>query len=125
MAVFTDQADGLRTLLETAPPSEGQIRDLDFMLVLGELFTLVVYGALILEEARLRDLPVDTIDQIFDVLVRDFSAHAIGLHGRASSTEDQQALALGAVRKPMVDAERFEGVWGKVRDLAGAYEMPA
>ncbi len=125
VAVFAEQADALRGLLESAPPSEEQIKDLDFMLVLGELFTLVVYGGLILEEAALRGLAEDTVDQIFDVMVRDFSASAISLHGRASSTDAQQAWALGTVRKPAVDAARFASVWAKVRGLAGAYEMKA
>jgi acyl-CoA dehydrogenase len=123
VARFVEQAEGLKTLLTTAPPSEGQITDLDFMLTLGELFTLVVYGQLILEEAALTELPTDTVDQIFDVLVRDFSAYAVALHGRSSSTEGQQAWALENIRKPLVDENRFASVWGKVRDLAGAYEM--
>ncbi len=123
VARFTEQADALKELLSTAPPSEGQIRDLDFMLTLGELFTLVVYGQLILEQAALDDLAGDVLDQIFDVLVRDFSAYAVALHGRASSTDDQQAWALANVRKPAVDEDRFASVWERVRALAGAYEM--
>jgi acyl-CoA dehydrogenase len=93
------------------------------MLTLGELFTLVVYGQLILEQAQLSGVARDTLDQIFDVLVRDFSAYAVALHGRASSTEAQQAWALAHVRKPVVDADRFASVWEQVRGLAGAYEM--
>jgi acyl-CoA dehydrogenase len=123
VARFTEQADALKQLLATAPPSEDQIRDLDFMLTLGELFTLVVYGQLILEQAALDELPGDVLDQIFDVLVRDYSAYAVALHGRASSTDDQQAWALSNVRKPVVDADRFGEVWERVRGLAGAYEM--
>jgi acyl-CoA dehydrogenase len=123
VARFTEQAEGLKTLLSTAPPSEDQIRDLDFMLTLGELFTLVVYGQLILEQAALSELPADTIDQIFDVLVRDYSSYAVALHGRASSTDAQQEWALAHVRKPVVDADRFAAVWERVRALAGAYEM--
>jgi acyl-CoA dehydrogenase len=123
VARFTEQAEGLKTLLSTAPPSEDQIRDLDFMLTLGELFTLVVYGQLILEQAALTDLPEDTIDQIFDVLVRDYSAYAVALHGRASSTDAQQEWALGHIRKPVVDGDRFAAVWERVRSLAGTYEM--
>ncbi len=123
VARFAEQAEGLTTLLTTAPPSEGQIRDLDFMLTLGELFTLVVYGQLILEQAALRELATDTIDQIFDVMVRDFSAYAAALHGRSSSTDAQQAWALAQVRKPIVSEDRFESVWERVRALAGAYEM--
>jgi len=123
VARFTEQAEGLKTLLSTAPPSEDQIRDLDFMLTLGELFTLVVYGQLILEQAALTELPEDTIDQIFDVLVRDYSAYAVSLHGRASSTAAQQEWALAHIRKPMVDGDRFATVWERVRALAGSYEM--
>jgi acyl-CoA dehydrogenase len=125
VALFVEQAEGLKTLLTTAPPSEEQITDLDFMLTLGELFTLVVYGQLILEEAEVTGLAAETIDQIFDVMIRDFSAYAVALHGRSSSTDGQQAWALENVRKPVVDEDRFATVWGKVRGLAGAYEMRA
>ena len=99
-------------------------RDLDFLLTLGELFTLVVYGQLILEQAALTGLDADTIDQIFDVLVRDFSAYAVTLHGKPSSTEAQQAWALDHVRKPVGDADRFApGLGRRSSAHAGAYEM--
>ncbi|HEX8645274.1 MAG TPA: acyl-CoA dehydrogenase [Thermoleophilaceae bacterium] len=120
---FMEQAEGLVTLLTTAPPVDAQQKDLDFLLTLGELFTLVVYGHLILEQSALADVGVDMIDQIFDVLVRDFSAYAVALHGKASSTEAQQAWALEHVRKPVVDEERFGRIFAQVRGLAGAYEM--
>ena len=94
VARFPEQAEGLVELLSTAPPTEDQQQDLDFLLTLGELFTLVVYGQLILEQAALTDVDSDTIDQIFDVLVRDFSAYAVELHGKASST--RRAGGLGA-----------------------------
>jgi acyl-CoA dehydrogenase len=120
---FTELAEGLRVLLETAPPAEDQATDLDFLLTLGELFTLVPYGQLILERASRIDLDADTLDQIFDVFVRDFSSYAVDLHGKASSTEKQQAWALDHVRKPVADADRATRVFEGVRSLAGAYEM--
>jgi acyl-CoA dehydrogenase len=123
VARFAEQAEGLSTLLTTAPPGEDQQSELGFLLTLGELFTLVPYGQLILEQAGLAGLDDDTVDAIFDVLVRDFSAYAVTLHGHPSSTEDQQAWALAHVRKPVADAERFARVWTRVEALAGAYEM--
>ncbi|MSO41426.1 MAG: acyl-CoA dehydrogenase [Solirubrobacterales bacterium] len=123
VARFSEQADGVRTLLEAAPPGEDQQRDLDFLLTLGELFTLVAYGQLILEQAELTGLDRDVLDQIFDTFVRDFSAYATALHGKASSTDAQQAWALEHVRKPVVDPGRFERSWSRVSGLAGAYEM--
>ena len=68
------------------------------------------------------DLP-ELIDQVFDVLVRDFSAYAVDLHGKAASTMAQQEWALRNVRKPAADPARYDRVWQQVRDLAGAYEM--
>ena len=123
VARFTEQAEELVAFLTKCPPDEKQQADLDFLLNVGHLFTLVVYGQLILEQAALTGLDEDVLDQIFDALVRDFSEYAIALHGKASSTEAQQAWALGAVRKPVVDGDRFGRVWEQVVALSGAYEM--
>jgi acyl-CoA dehydrogenase len=123
VARFREQAEGLATLLTTAPPDPEQQKDLDFLLALADLFTLIPYGQLILEQAEIAGLDTDIIDQVFDVLVRDFSTYAIDLHGKTSSTEAQQEWALAHVRKPVVDAERAARVYGEVRALAGAYEM--
>jgi acyl-CoA dehydrogenase len=123
VARFMEQAEGLSTLLSTAPPSEEQQRELGFLLTLGELFTLVPYGQLILEQAALTGIDADTIDAIFDVLVRDFSGYAVTLHGHSSSSDAQQAWALDHVRKPVGDTDRFSRVWDQVERHAGAYEM--
>ena len=123
VARFTEQAEALRALLTTAPPSEDQQKDLGFLLIVGELFTLVVYGQLILEQAQLDGTDREVVDQVFDVFVRDFSASAVTLHGQASASEAQREWALGAVRPPVGDDERFERVWNRVAALDGAYAM--
>ncbi|WP_370329101.1 acyl-CoA dehydrogenase family protein [Mycolicibacterium hippocampi] len=123
VARFYEQANAFKALLTAAAPDADQQADLDFVLVVGHLFTLVVYGQLILEQAELTGLDRDLLDQIFDVAVRDFSAYAIALHGKPSSTPSQQAWALSAVRKPVADPDRFGRVWEQVRGYDGAYEM--
>ena len=123
VARFTEQAEAFTVLLLTAAPDEEQQKDLDFLLTLGDIFTLIVYGQLILEQARLVDLDDDVVDTIFEVLVRDFSAAVVALHGRAGTTPDQQEWAIGAIRKPVVDAARFDRVWSEVVGLADAYTM--
>jgi acyl-CoA dehydrogenase len=123
VALFTEQAGSLVKLLTEAAPDEAQQADLDFGLALTELFTLIVYGQLVLEQARITGLDDEVTDQIFAVLVQDFSVAAVDLNGKASSTEAQQAIALAALRKPVVDAERFENVWARVRALSGVYAM--
>lgn len=123
VARFYEQALALKELLATAAPDADQQRDLDFVLVVGHLFTLVVYGQLILEQVELKGLDPDLVDQIFDFQIRDFSAHAVALHGKPSSTAEQQNWALAAVRKPVTDAERFNRVWEQVKAYDGAYAM--
>ena len=123
VARFAELADSFKGFLAAAAPDEEQQKDLDYLLTLGELFTLIPYGQLICEQAELTGLPDDTLDQIFDVLIRDFSAYATQLHGKASATEAQVGWARAAVTRPVVDDERTEAVWRKVRALAGSYEM--
>lgn len=123
VARFYEQAGALKELLATAAPDADQQRDLDFILVVGHLFTLVVYGQLILEQAKLIGLDRDLLDQIFAVQIRDFSAYTVALHGKPSSTPAQQDWALAAVRKPVADPERFDRVWAQVKDCDGAYAM--
>ncbi|WP_235921415.1 acyl-CoA dehydrogenase family protein [Lentzea tibetensis] len=121
--LFHEQANAIKTLLTTAAPDEKQQQDLDFLLNLGHLFTLVVYGQLVLEQAKITGTDPKLLDQIFDFLVRDFSGYAVALHGKTSSTEKQQQWALGQVRKPHSDQERFDHVWEQVKGLSGAYAM--
>ncbi|WP_328296606.1 acyl-CoA/acyl-ACP dehydrogenase [Streptomyces sp. NBC_00435] len=123
VARFREQADALCEFVTTAAPDEAQSRDLDLLLAVGQLFALVVHGELVLEQARLTGLDEDVLDELFGVLVRDFSAHAVELHGKDSATADQQAWALGAVRRPALDTDRAARVWARVESLAGAYEM--
>jgi alkylation response protein AidB-like acyl-CoA dehydrogenase len=125
VAVFREQAEGLVSLVTNAGPEEDQAKDLDFLLTLGELFTQVVYGQLVLEQAALIGLDRATVDQVFDLFVRDFSAYAVDLHGKTSSTKAQQLWALDHVRKPAADQARYDAVWAQVKALSGAYEMRA
>jgi hypothetical protein len=126
VALFREQIAGLRELLVRATPTEEQAKDVDFLLVVGELFTLVVYAQLILENVALyaaEGVDGDTVDQIFDVLVRDFSRHALDLHGKPAATAAQVELALKMIRRPAFDAGRAERVWKTVHALKDAYEM--
>lgn len=126
VARFYEQVKAFKEMLTTAAPDADQLSDLDFILVGGHLFSLVVYGQLILEQAGILGLGPeleDLVDQIFDFQIRDFSAHAVALHGKPSSTAAQQDWAISAIRKPVVDKARFDRVWEQVQAYDGAYEM--
>ena len=122
--VFREQTAVFSEMLAAAPPDESQSRDTDFLLTVGEMFTLVAYGQLILENARIYDVPADIVDQIFDCFVRDFSKFALQLYSKPRCSPEQSAYCLKMIRQPVVDDERYERVWrDHVHALKGAYEM--
>jgi acyl-CoA dehydrogenase len=123
--IFREQMETFKMLLAMATPDEAQQRDVDFLLALGEIFTLAVYGQLILESAGIHGVDADTLDQILDVLVRDVTRYAVQLYSKPSSTAAQMDFCLKMIRKPALDEGRFERVWQQVHALKDAYEMSA
>ncbi len=121
---FYEQTEQFRKLLADAPPGPDQMKDVDFLLAGGEIFALVVYAQLILENARPYGIDDDLLDQIFEFMVRDVSEHALQLMGQPSSNDAQIQACLAMIRKPVHDVERYERVWHRhVESLDGAYAM--
>ncbi len=122
--IFSEQIKVFRDFLMKATPDAAQQKDIDFLLAVGEIFTLVVYGQLILENATLMNISDDLVDQIFDFMVRDLSRFALQLHGKPTSTEAQMAYCISLIRKAHVDADRSQRVLeSEVYSQAGAYSM--
>ncbi|MCP4896961.1 MAG: acyl-CoA dehydrogenase [bacterium] len=109
--IFKKQIAGFKELLVANQPEARQARDMDFLLPLGELFTLVAYGQLILESAKLQRVDDHLIDQIFDVMVRDFSRYALDLYSTTSATPEQAKHCMELVHRPTNNSDRFEWVW--------------
>jgi acyl-CoA dehydrogenase len=124
IAVFKHQIEALTTLLAIAPPDKQQTKDMDFLLCLGELFTLVAYGQLLIEKTLLDGVEQDLLDQIFDFMVRDFSTHALSLYNHPACNAGQMAQCLRMIEKPVCDPTRFERIWTHhVDTLKNVYEM--
>lgn len=105
-----------------AAPDAEQVKDIDFLLIVGELFCLVVYGQLILENAL--GLDEDLIEQIFDLLIRDFSKFALQLYSKSSSTRRQRWFCRRMIRKPVVNKARFDRLWERdIYALKDSYQM--
>jgi acyl-CoA dehydrogenase len=122
--LFCEQIEVFKEMLVQATPDEAQTRDVDFLLALGEIFTLVVYAQLLLENADIYQIDSGLLDQIFDVLVRDFSRFAVGLHGKPGTSAAQAEHCLRMIRRPVVDEARYERVWrDHVHALRDAYAM--
>jgi len=116
--IFKRQIRLLKMLLLAGKPNKEQAKDFDFLLILGELFTLVVYGQLILENAEIKGIEDDLVEQIFDFMIRDFSKFALQLSQKSCTTLVQQTICDQMIKRPTVDEYRYERVW-----LNYAYKM--
>lgn len=122
--LFVAQADVFKTMLAAVAPSESQTRDTDWLLAVGEIFTLIVYAQLVLENAEIYDTDRDIVDEIFDVVVRDMSRFAVELYGKAATTAEQGEFCQAMLRKPASNADRYERVWqDHVYAMRDAYTM--
>ena len=123
--VFKEQVALFKEMAVLAPPTKAQATDIDFLLTAGEMFTLVVYGQLILENAGIYKVETELLDQIFDFMVRDFSKFALQMYSKPSSSEGQMAQCLKMIRKPVVDDARYGKVWSDhVLKMKDQYRMP-
>jgi acyl-CoA dehydrogenase len=122
--LFTEQMETFKAMLAGATPSQEQVRDTDFLLTIGEAFTQIVYGQLILENTEIYLLDDELVDQIFDFMVRDLSGFALKLYSQPSTTQEQMAFCLKMIKRPDVNSDRFNQVWSNlVLPLKDAYEM--
>ncbi len=107
-----------------AAPDKDQQKDVDFLLSMGEIFSLIVYSHLILENAEIYDIEPGLVNQIFDIMVRDLSKYALDLHNKANSNPRQMKHCLKMIRKPVADQAQYDCVWDEyVHSLNGVYEM--
>ena len=111
VAVFREQVELLRTLLLQAPPTKEQSNNIDYMLAAGELFTLVAYAQLILENSRLSQLDDDILEQIFSFLVKDYSNFALQMVLSYDNTADQERIYRSMIKKPVTNEACFSRVW--------------
>jgi acyl-CoA dehydrogenase len=109
--VFAEQAEVFKAMLAAQPPTEAQSKNTDWLLAVGEIFTLIVYAQLVLENAEIYGIDQDLVAEIFDVTVRDFSAFAVELFGKAATTPGQSDYCTAMIRKPVRDDDRYRRVW--------------
>ncbi len=122
--IFLEQVELFRTLLIEAPPSAEQAKNIDYMLAAGQLFTLIVYAQLILENAKIYGTDADLLEQIFAFLVRDFSAFALQMVLTYDNTAEQESRYKAMIKKPGKDSGAFARVWSRqVFDLKDQYRI--
>jgi len=88
------------------------------------LFTLVVYGQLILENAIIKGIENDLVEQIFDFMIRDFSKFALQLNQKGCATLVQRTICKRMIKRPAVDDARHSRIWENYSyKMKDQYEM--
>ncbi len=122
--VIKEQIAIFKEFLAKATPTKEQNKDIDYLLAMGELMTVVAYGQLIIENAKILKVEDDVLDMIFDVLVRDFSKYAVQLYQKKSNSPEQLAYCIKMIKNPVADMDKFMRVWEKnVYSMKGEYKM--
>ncbi len=109
--IFKEQIKLFKDLLTKAGPSKEQAKDIDYLLALGEVLSLVAYGQLILENRKHFAVADDLTDEIFDFMVRDFSKYALNIYSKPTNTDKQRELAIAMIKHPIANEARFARVW--------------
>lgn len=122
---FKELVDTFRTLLEKDSPVGDKLKNMDYMLNYGEIFTIIVYGQLVLEGAKLHNVEDDLIDQIFALFVKDMNRYALTQLNNYDNTEIQtKCLEKIVLNGPIVDKEKDFKFWKEyVEVLDGTYIM--
>lgn len=122
---FVEIIEKFRELIATDAPDEALMKNMDYMLHYGEIFTMIVYAQLVLEGAKLNNVEDDLIDQIFALFVKDVNKFALIQANNHSNTETQSKyLKELALMGPVVDKEKDFKFWKEyVQVLDGCYVM--
>lgn len=121
--VFMEQIKAYKEfLLVSGPDLAKQMQDFDYLLSVGELFTMVAYGQLIIESAKIEGISDEVLNQMFDLFIRDFSAYAVELYGKPINTDAQLEKILKMIKRPVPNQAEFEKVLNEeVYSLVDAY----
>ena len=112
-------------MLASAPPNEAQMKDTDFLLAGGELFALVVYAQLILENARIYgDRAPTSSTRSSTSWCATSPSSPCSCTTRRAARRSRCSSCLQMIAKPATDERRYDAVWtDHVLALDGAYEM--
>lgn len=121
---FKEQIATFKEFLMKATPDKDQSRDIDYLLAVGDIFTLVAYGQLIIESSKIFGIEDSLLNQIFDFMIRDFAKYAVTLHGKPSNSNAQKDYCLKMIKSPVANEEEFNSIWEThVYALRGQYKM--
>lgn len=122
VTTFLQQTETFREMLYKAPLTNEQLTNKNYMLHLGELFTMIVYAQLVLENAKLYEVEEEIIDYMFKLFVTDFAQYTLTHLAKFENTPEQQQFLEQMLKRPTNSPQLNETIWLKhVMPLKGQY----
>lgn len=123
--VFMEQIQAYKEyLMVSGQDLMKQMMEFDYLLAVGELFTMVAYGHLIIESAKIENISDEVMNQMFDLFIRDFSAFAQELYGKPHNTDVQLEKIVKMFKRPVPNQAEFEKVLNEeVYSLVDVYQQ--
>ena len=92
------------------------------MISAGEIFTLIPYAQLILENAKIYNIDENLMNEIGRFLVKDFSSYAYDMILEHDLSDAQRDLLQKMMKTPDLNRDSFNTVWkNDVLPLKDAY----
>jgi acyl-CoA dehydrogenase len=123
--VFMEQIQAYKEfLMVSGQDLMKQMMEFDFLLAVGELFTMVAYGHLIIESAKIEKVSDEVMNQMFDLFVRDFASFAVELYGMPLNSDAQLEKIMMMIKRPVPNKDQFEKVLKEeVYSLVDVYQQ--
>ena len=115
-----------KMMMKIAPPSDSQKKNFDFLLNIGKMFAQVVYGQLMLETLKYNPIDTDVLDEIFEIIIKDFSTFALKMRDKPQINLIQRFFCSRMIIRPHTDEERSKRIWkNHIAPIKDLYEMNA
>lgn len=122
--IFNEKIEIFKEMLQQAAPDKAQYKNVDHMLNIGEIFSLIVYGNIIAENFRFNPMATEIIDRLYEVLCRDIAEFAFNQFLNFNLTADQEKYFQALMKKPVLNADQDQKIWeDHILPLVGSYTM--
>lgn len=122
---FVAQAELLRTLFAESCPNKDELKNMDYMVNLGHMFTMLPYAQLILEAAELYEIAPEIVNQLFSFFVTDFARYALNQYsGQKNPLRREELLRSIIDIRPIHNQEEYDKLWAEtICPLADTFIM--
>lgn len=118
---FIEIIENFKGLLINAGPDANQIKNIDFMLNIDKIFSMIVYGNIIAEDLEFDAMPDEVVDRIYEVLLRDIAEFALNQLMNFDMTAEHEKYFEGPAQKARSESRTGSSNLGATYFASGGF----